>query len=411
MIAPAPANPTSPHPSLLRVGGLSVLVRALHVLQQAGVEDLTVVAEGDPEPLAKEVGRESRLKSTRFLTAAEIAKQPAPAGGDFLLVLADRVFSPKAVEDLIRAGPESLLLLDEGGRFSGLALCRASCMEEVVGALGGGGDLAGRLEGAIRSAVQQPPKRGLVERVQSSTDARRAEDRLLKGLVKETDSFLTRHIDRRISLAITRRLARTRITPNQITLLHFCIGLAGAVLFAQPVRWVQVLGALVFLFSSTVDGCDGEIARLKFQQSRLGGFLDIWLDNVVHIAVFAAIAVALHREAPADRFLWLGIFACLGVLLSVGTISWKTLRHKSGAENFFVSVGGEAEADAARKPKKDWIQNIDDYLARRDFIYLLIPLAAFGKLEWFLWAAAIGGNLFFLSLLVLYARAKTQANS
>ena len=49
----------------------------------------------------------------------------------------------------------------------------------------------------------------------------------------------------------------------------------------------------------------------------------------------------------------------------------------------------------------------DDYLARRDFIYLLLPLAAIGKLEWFLWASAIGGNLFFLSLLVLYTRAKT----
>ena len=93
-------------------------------------------------------------------------------------------------------------------------------------------------------------------------------------------------------------------------------------MFAQPVRWVQVLGALLFMLSSTLDGCDGEIARLKFRQSRFGGWLDIWSDNVVHVAVFGAIAVGLYREAPAERFLWLGTFACLGVVLSAGLVSW-----------------------------------------------------------------------------------------
>ena len=165
----------------------------------------------------------------------------------------------------------------------------------------------------------------------------------------------------------------------------------------------------MFMLSSTLDGCDGEIARLKFRQSRFGGWLDIWSDNVVHVAVFGAIAVGLYREAPAERFLWLGTFACLGVVLSAGLVSWKTLRRKTGEGNFFVSVG-EKEADpssAPQKPKKDLLRDVDDYLARRDFIYLLLPLAAIGKLEWFLWASAIGGNLFFLSLLVLYTRAKT----
>ena len=38
---------------------------------------------------------------------------------------------------------------------------------------------------------------------------------------------------------------------------------------------------------SILDGCDGELARLKFQESRWGGILDFWGDNVVHSVIFA----------------------------------------------------------------------------------------------------------------------------
>ncbi|HJM42806.1 MAG: CDP-alcohol phosphatidyltransferase family protein [Nitrospinota bacterium] len=416
VIAPGPEKDSAPCPPLLRAGGLSILVRALLTLKRGGVSDLTVVALSERDAIHEEVRREPGLRETRVLDVSEATPEGALAGGggreeDFLLVLADRVFSADAADDLNHARPaegEGLILLDDNGGFSGLAFCRAARAAEVGAALAGTGDPAGRLERAIGPADRQPLKRGFIERVRSAADARRAEDRLLRGLVKETDSFMSRHINRRISLRVTRRLARTRVTPNQMTGVHSFIGLAGAVLFAQPVRWVQVLGALLFMLSSTLDGCDGEIARLKFRQSRFGGWLDIWSDNVVHVAVFGSIAVGLYRETLAERFLWLGTFACLGVVLSAGLVSWKTLRRKTGDGNFFVSVG-EVEADppaAPQKPKKDFLRDIDDYLARRDFIYILLPLAAIGKLEWFLWASAIGGNLFFLSLLVLYARAR-----
>src|SRR5215831_3176524 len=43
--------------------------------------------------------------------------------------------------------------------------------------------------------------------VRSPADLPRAEDSLLKGLVKDEDGFMARHFDRRISLAVSRRLA------------------------------------------------------------------------------------------------------------------------------------------------------------------------------------------------------------
>ena len=60
---------------------------------------------------------------------------------------------------------------------------------------------------------------------------------------------------------------------------------------------MQTIGALLFLAHSILDGCDGELARLKFQQSRWGGVLDFWGDNVVHTVIFACMGVGWSLSA------------------------------------------------------------------------------------------------------------------
>src|SRR2546430_13488340 len=46
-------------------------------------------------------------------------------------------------------------------------------------------------------------------------------------------------------------------------------------------------------------------------------------------------------------------------------------------------------------------------IASRDYIYLVMVLTAFERLEWFVWSAAIGANLFWISL----DRKSTRLNS
>ncbi len=130
----------------------------------------------------------------------------------------------------------------------------------------------------------------------SKADVPAAEKRLLKELVKAQDGLLTRLISRKISLAVTRRLARTPITPNAMTVFCTLLGLAAAWCFGSSTASAQFMGGLLFLLHSILDGCDGELARLKFRESRLGGTLDFWGDNVVHVAVFAAFAFAGARR-------------------------------------------------------------------------------------------------------------------
>ena len=219
-----------------------------------------------------------------------------------------------------------------------------------------------------------------------------AETRLLEGLRKKEDGILTRLISRRISLAVTRRLAGTRVTPNMMTLVCLTLGLAAAWSFASPSVPRQVLGGLLFLLHSILDGCDGELARLKFQESRAGGVLDFFGDNAVHVAVFSALAVAWSRAAGAAWPLILGAFAVVGTILCAAFIYLYAMRPRAGGGPILTTVSPSRRSRLAQ---------VLDALARRDFIYLVMVLALFGKAYWILAPTAVGTPAFFLALLVM----------
>ena len=218
---------------------------------------------------------------------------------------------------------------------------------------------------------------------------RQAEDWLLRGLVREAEGFMSRHVERRISLALTRRLASTRISPNVMTFVSLAVGLAGAPFFLSALPLYQLTGALLLLAHSILDGCDGELARLKFEESRLGSLLDFWGDNVVHVAVTACIAIGWSLAIQAAWPLWLGGVTAAGVLLTAGAVYRLTRRQKALAGRLFPAEPGAPAA---------WLPRMADMLARRDFIYLVVLLSAAGKATWFLALAAVGTPLFLLVL-------------
>ena len=222
--------------------------------------------------------------------------------------------------------------------------------------------------------------------VATAADRPRAEQLLLRGLVKDTEGFMSRHFDRHISLAISRRVAGTRITPDQMTIVALAIGLAAAPFFLTDRPSVQWIGGALFLLHSIVDGCDGELARLKFQESRRGGLLDFWGDNVVHVAVFAAMGLGLARSTGAVWPLWCAASATLGTAASASFVYWRTMRGpKSGV--LYTSVARRRVTLASR---------LADAVSRRDFIYLVLILSLFGKADWFIVLAAVAVPTFLL---------------
>ena len=273
----------------------------------------------------------------------------------------------------------------------------AASVAEAADALDQGGAARGLREVEARLASRfGPPARILASIdpliVETAADVGAAERRLLKSLVKDTDGFMARHVERPISLQISRRLAGTRLTPNQMSLISAAVGICGGPFFLSSRPLMQTIGALLFLAHSILDGCDGELARLKFQHSRWGGILDFWGDNVVHMVIFGCMGIGWSLAAGAIWPLWLGAGAVLGTLGSAGFVYWRLMRAKDGGETLFTSV-----SDAPERP----LTRLLDSASRRDFIYLVILLALFGRSNWFLVMAGIGAPIYFL--LVLFA--------
>jgi phosphatidylglycerophosphate synthase len=229
-------------------------------------------------------------------------------------------------------------------------------------------------------------------------DRSRVEEWLLRGLIKDSEGFMSRHVERKISLAVTRKLVNRRITPNAMTLLSLGIGMLGASCFAVPRNAYQLVGALLFWLHSVLDGCDGELARLKFAESRRGGLIDFWGDNVVHSAVFSAIAAGDYIKRPTRAPVVLAASAVSGTLLSAGLVYWTTMRGRHSGGPLFTAVVGSS---SQREKIPSSLEKIADQLARRDFIYLVIGLAIAGKVKSFLWMGAIGAPLYFLALAAL----------
>ena len=210
-----------------------------------------------------------------------------------------------------------------------------------------------------------------------STGRRNAERRLFSSLRQPSDGYLAR-FDRALSVALSRVLIRTPVTPNAITALSLLVGLGGAAFLASVSSWNAVLGAALLWVSCILDGCDGEVARLKLLTSRVGARFDIATDNVLHLATFIAITVHLYRIRPEMSSAASGLVLVVGAMLSMTSVSWLINRYPPERRLGF--------------------KRAYERIASRDYIYLVLVLAAFERLEWFAWSAAIGANLFWISL-------------
>ncbi|MBP8644915.1 MAG: CDP-alcohol phosphatidyltransferase family protein [Syntrophobacteraceae bacterium] len=222
-----------------------------------------------------------------------------------------------------------------------------------------------------------------------------SEDALAAALGMQThadDGFIARHFDRHISRRISSRVARTRMTPNGVTLVGMTIGLTAAFLLSLPGYWAHLLGSLLFVFCVIVDGVDGELARLKLQESRFGHYLDIITDNIVHFAIFVGIAFGLYHDTGNAwylRILWVmlgGFGLCsLAVYLCILRLSEDRLKASPTAIRFMA------------------------LLSNRDFAYLIALLAVADRLNWFLIGSALGSYVFAAALWTISYRERRKA--
>jgi phosphoglycolate phosphatase-like HAD superfamily hydrolase/phosphatidylglycerophosphate synthase len=139
--------------------------------------------------------------------------------------------------------------------------------------------------------------------VDTPTDAETARELLYASLVKPHDGFIARTINRRLSLnLLTPMLLRLfgGITANQVTLLSFLVAGAAAGFFFAA---LPLLGGIAVQLTSVLDGSDGEVARLKKQESDFGRFFDAVVDRYADAIILFSMFYFAWTSADLSAFL------------------------------------------------------------------------------------------------------------
>ncbi len=142
------------------------------------------------------------------------------------------------------------------------------------------------------------------------------------------NGYVSRHINRKMSEPMARLLARTKVTPNQMTWAAFGIALMSFISF---ILGQNIIGGLLVQLSSIIDGIDGSLARLKGKTSEFGGFLDSVLDRYADILIVLGLTLwsLSHESYPG---IWIA-----GFLAIAGTIciSYTRARISPNHRHFF----------------------------------------------------------------------------
>jgi CDP-L-myo-inositol myo-inositolphosphotransferase len=102
------------------------------------------------------------------------------------------------------------------------------------------------------------------------------------------------------------------ITPNQISLFSFLCSLLAAGLFALGGYPALLFGGGLAQFASIIDGCDGEVARLKYLSSDYGGWLDAVLDRYADAFLLFGLTWHLLAVEASGGILFIGFMAIIG---------------------------------------------------------------------------------------------------
>jgi phosphatidylglycerophosphate synthase len=155
---------------------------------------------------------------------------------------------------------------------------------------------------------------------------------LSRTLAKPDDGPVSRTINRRLSGRLLTPLFLSLapgVTANQVSALAFAVAIAAAVAFllGQP-----VIGGLAVQLASVLDGCDGEIARLKRDESPFGSFFDAVLDR--YADTFLLAGAGYYAWSAGDESVLFGPYwSPLVVLVSILALAGNLLVSYTSAKS------------------------------------------------------------------------------
>jgi phosphatidylglycerophosphate synthase len=218
-------------------------------------------------------------------------------------------------------------------------------------------------------------------RVVDEASRRAAEDAVYAALYRADLGFVARRFNKPLSIWLTRHvLVRTPVTPNQITLFAAAVGLLGCVLIATGAYGWAVVGLACEHLQSVLDGCDGELARVRFQQSKLGAWLDTFVDDVLNVAITLAAGIGVWRATGSRLALACGIAGGAMLVLS-NLIIMRDMRRQKASGDLMDMVwwfsGGQKLGASTATQGKPGLGTFLFQLGRRDaaiFLWLVFGL-------------------------------------
>ena len=386
-----------PDPTKERVAGLVPLRRLALTLQAAGCRRLLVVSREEPKKLSSALqeiaGAELAPGETsdlvQLLSDPELTSQP--------ILLADgRVFMSRNIPGGLEqaAGEGSAVALDDKDEVAGIAWLRAAASAAVAHRLqeapaqGLGQAFRALLERGLATAYRAPfPEFAtLVTELSAVSSATR---RLFRSIYKPTDNLYAR-MNRKLSLPLTRLLLPTRISANLMTVVTLGVGVAAGLLMARGDYFGFACGALLSFLAAVLDGCDGEIARLKFEESALGCWLDSVADYAYYFFYFGGLAVGLYRQTHAPWVLWAGISTISGIIAAQLITAWQRRRYAgSNPSGFATMVQQQLDKRSNQNRAAFLMKWINQYAKRSTMPFWGLVVIVLGGAKFLLWMAAI----------------------
>jgi phosphatidylglycerophosphate synthase len=334
-----------------RVAGLPVPLRALLALQAAGVDSLGF--SGAAALAWVDFARRDDRVRVRINAFASAPAEPYAA------------VSGRAVIDTRSA---KALVAKRGVLFVG---------REVIALHRGEGFEGDPLDDAGDGALE-PSSFGVAVLVTDDASAARAEDALFDTLRKPQDGFISKAINRSLSLRVTRLLVKTSLRPNQLSVGILAFGAAGAWLAAQGTYGAMALGGLCFNAQSVLDGCDGELSRVIFRGSRLGEWIDTVGDDCTNYGFFAGAAWGLHRAGMGALPLWAGAVGLAAGVVASGIEYRYLVRIGSGdLLKYPLGFGKDPEPASAPETGVTRLLGLARPLFKRDFFVFATMLCTF----------------------------------
>jgi phosphatidylglycerophosphate synthase len=200
-----------------------------------------------------------------------------------------------------------------------------------------------------------------------------------------------------------------------VSLFTLGVGFASGLFFARGTYWSVLFGAMLSVWASILDGCDGEVARLKLLESDFGCWLETICGYLYYLFVFSGMAIGLVRTLGPAYLVWTGLLL-FGAVTSFLVTGAGRRRFAGERPEQYLGIW-QRQAESRRANPILYVGRNLEFIIRRCFFpYALLFFAALNITRVAFVLSAIGVNVVWLISLYSYrtfvvARAPSPTSS